>query len=107
MAYSSSGPIPGNSSVAPTSRSVAAELVQQFVDKLIEPSARIKDEWMYEHVEPLDRTEGEIDMLQQRLAAIRTWTYAANRADWLETPKPGAAARARSRTSSPTRSTRR
>jgi ATP-dependent RNA helicase SUPV3L1/SUV3 len=60
------------------------KLVQQFVDKLIEPAARIKDEWMYEHVEPLDRTEGEIDALQQRLAAIRTWTYAANRADWLE-----------------------
>ena len=39
---------------------------------------------MYAHVEPLDRTEGEIDVLQQRLAAIRTWTYAANRADWLE-----------------------
>jgi ATP-dependent RNA helicase SUPV3L1/SUV3 len=60
------------------------KLVQQFVDKLIDPAARIKDEWMYEHVEPLDRTEGEIDVLQQRLAAIRTWTYAANRADWLE-----------------------
>ena len=39
---------------------------------------------MFEHVERLDRTEGDIDMLQQRLAAIRTWTYAANRADWLE-----------------------
>ncbi|HEX5007487.1 MAG TPA: helicase, partial [Hyphomonadaceae bacterium] len=46
--------------------------------------ARIKDEWMFEHVERLDRTEGDIDMLQQRLADIRTWTYAANRADWLE-----------------------
>ena len=60
------------------------KLVQSFVEKLAEPSARIKDEWMYAHVEPLDRTEGEIDTLQQRLAAIRTWTYAANRTDWLE-----------------------
>jgi len=59
-------------------------LVQLFVEKLIEPTARIKDEWMYEHVEPLDRTEGDVDMLQQRLASIRTWTYAANRSDWLE-----------------------
>ena len=59
-------------------------LVQNFVEKLIEPSARIKDEWMYEQVERLDRTEGEIDNLQSRLAEIRTWTYAANRADWLE-----------------------
>jgi len=59
-------------------------LVQNFVEKLIEPSARIKDEWMYEQVERLDRAEGEIDNLQSRLAEIRTWTYAANRADWLE-----------------------
>jgi len=59
-------------------------LVQAFVERLIEPGARIKDEWLYEQVEPLDRIEGDVDMLQQRLSAIRTWTYAANRADWLE-----------------------
>jgi ATP-dependent RNA helicase SUPV3L1/SUV3 len=60
------------------------KLVQLFLDKLIEPAARIKDEWMFEHVERLDRSEGDIEMLQHRLADIRTWTYAANRADWLE-----------------------
>jgi ATP-dependent RNA helicase SUPV3L1/SUV3 len=59
-------------------------LVQSFVEKLMEPSARIKDAWMYEQVERLDRTEGEIENLQHRLAEIRTWTYAANRTDWLE-----------------------
>jgi ATP-dependent RNA helicase SUPV3L1/SUV3 len=60
------------------------KLVQTFVEKLIEPSARIRDEWMYDQVERLDRTEGEIDQLQHRLAEIRTWTYAANRTDWLQ-----------------------
>jgi ATP-dependent RNA helicase SUPV3L1/SUV3 len=60
------------------------KLVGAFVERLIEPSARIKDEWMFEHVERLDRTEGDIEVLQQRLADIRTWTYAANRSDWLE-----------------------
>lgn len=60
------------------------KLVGLFVEKLIEPFARLKDEWMFEHVDRLDRAEGDIDMLQQRLADIRTWTYAANRADWLE-----------------------
>jgi ATP-dependent RNA helicase SUPV3L1/SUV3 len=59
-------------------------LVQAFVEKLIEPTARIKDEWMFEQVERLDRTEGDIEQIQQRLADIRTWTYAANRSDWLE-----------------------
>ena len=39
---------------------------------------------MYAQVERLNRTEGEIDNLQHRLAEIRTWTYAANRGDWLQ-----------------------
>ena len=60
------------------------KLVQTLVEKLIEPSARIGDEWMYAQVERLNRTEGEIDNLQHRLAEIRTWTYAANRGDWLQ-----------------------
>ncbi len=60
------------------------KLVQTLVEKLAEPSARIGDEWMYAQVERLNRTEGEIDNLQQRLAEIRTWTYAANRGDWLQ-----------------------
>jgi ATP-dependent RNA helicase SUPV3L1/SUV3 len=59
------------------------KLVQTIVEKLIEPDARIGDEWMFNQVERLDRTEGEIDNLQHRLAEIRTWTYAANRGDWL------------------------
>jgi ATP-dependent RNA helicase SUPV3L1/SUV3 len=60
------------------------KLVGQFHEKLAEPAARIKDEWMYAQVERLDRTEGDLDTLQNRLAGIRTWTYAANRSDWLE-----------------------
>ncbi len=59
------------------------KLVQTLVEKIIDPAARIGDEWMYAQVERLDRTEGEIDNLQHRLAEIRTWTYAANRGDWL------------------------
>jgi ATP-dependent RNA helicase SUPV3L1/SUV3 len=60
------------------------KLVGLFHEKLAEPAGRIKDEWMFAQVERLDRTEGDLDTLQNRLAGIRTWTYAANRADWLE-----------------------
>ena len=35
----------------------------------------------------LDNTIGDIGLLQQRLAMIRTWTYAAFRPDWLENPE--------------------
>ncbi len=59
-------------------------LVSSLAEKLMEPDARIKDEWMFAQVERLDSVEGDIDTLQGRLAQIRTWTYAANRADWLE-----------------------
>ena len=34
---------------------VVRQFWQAFVEKLIEPNARIKDEWLYEQVEPLDR----------------------------------------------------
>ena len=60
------------------------KLVGAFFEKIGEPGARLKDEWMFEHVERLNRTEGDIEAIQQRLADIRTWTYAANRSDWVE-----------------------
>jgi ATP-dependent RNA helicase SUPV3L1/SUV3 len=60
------------------------KLVASFLERLIEPSSRLKDEWIHTQVERLNRTEGDIDTLQQRLSAIRTWTYASNRQDWIE-----------------------
>ena len=39
--------------------------------------------WVDEQIERIDRVDGDIDMLTQRLAHIRTWTYVANRVDWL------------------------
>jgi ATP-dependent RNA helicase SUPV3L1/SUV3 len=62
-------------------------LVRGFIDSILDPSDRIGDSWMFEQVNRLDRTEGDIDTLQQRLAAIRTFTYAANRDDWLTNPE--------------------
>ncbi len=34
-----------------------------------------------------DRTDGDIDTLSTRIAHIRTWTFAANRPDWLADPE--------------------
>ncbi len=62
-------------------------LAHSFAEKLINPSARLKDQWIHGQVERIDRVDGDIDVLQARLAAIRTWTYAANREDWLENAK--------------------
>jgi ATP-dependent RNA helicase SUPV3L1/SUV3 len=44
----------------------------------------LPDEWVGRMVSRLDRVDGDIDALVARLAHIRTWTYLAHRADWLD-----------------------
>ena len=44
-------------------------------------------DWFGEQVALCNRTEGEIDTLSARLAQIRTWTFCANRLDWLRDPE--------------------
>ncbi|MEM6488872.1 MAG: helicase-related protein, partial [Pseudomonadota bacterium] len=46
----------------------------------------IPSDWIAGQVDRLDRTDGDIDALSKRLAYIRTWTYVANRAGWLDDP---------------------
>lgn len=46
----------------------------------------IPDDWFARQVGLSDRTDGDIDMLSRRLADIRTWTFVANRPDWLFAP---------------------
>ena len=47
---------------------------------------RIPHDFMERRVSRLDETTGGVDILQQRLAQIRTWTYCANKADWMFDP---------------------
>lgn len=47
---------------------------------------RIPDDWLAGQIGKLDRSDGDIDTLATRLAHMRTWTYVANRADWLHNP---------------------
>ena len=44
----------------------------------------LPNHWVGAMIARLERTEGDIDTLVTRLAHIRTWTYMAHRADWLE-----------------------
>ncbi|MCA8902816.1 MAG: helicase, partial [Hyphomonas sp.] len=61
-------------------------LVLGLAETLIDPDARLSDAGMHKRMEDLSSVQGDIAKLQQRLASIRTWTYAANRPDWLENP---------------------
>jgi len=61
-------------------------LVQSLHEHLANPDARLSDEAMASRLERLSKPVGDIPALQDKLAAIRTWTYAAHRDDWLENP---------------------
>ena len=45
-------------------------------------------DWIATQFEGLDKTEGDIDTLMQRLADVRVWAYIAARADWLRDATP-------------------
>jgi len=49
-------------------------------------AGRIPDDWFSSQLAALDRIEGDIDALSARIAQVRTWTYIANRPDWLNDP---------------------
>jgi len=62
-----------------------AELVTTLYGFLMR-RGRIPDAWFATQVEQADRTDGDIDTLSGRIAQIRTWTFVANRPDWLADP---------------------
>ena len=41
-------------------------------------------DWLATAIERIDKTDGDIDTISKRLAYIRTWTYVAQRKDWVE-----------------------
>ncbi|MCI2393596.1 helicase-related protein [Aliiroseovarius sediminis] len=50
----------------------------------IHQHGRVRADWFARQVKRIDRTDGDIDTLSKRLAYIRTWTYVAQRRDWLD-----------------------
>lgn len=64
-----------------------AELVASVFKDLKGTSGLIDEDWFAKQVAFSDRTDGDIDTLSNRLAHIRTWTFVANRSDWLKDPE--------------------
>jgi ATP-dependent RNA helicase SUPV3L1/SUV3 len=75
--------LPDYRKIAPANH---AELVVTLYGDL-QRDGRIKDDWFAQQVAFADRTDGDIDTLSARIAHIRTWTFAANRPDWLADPE--------------------
>ncbi len=71
--------IPDYRRIAPAAH---AELVTTIFNFLMK-RGRIPDAWFGAQIAQADRTDGDIDTLSGRIAQIRTWTFVANRPDWL------------------------
>ena len=75
--------IPDYRKIAPAAH---AELVTTLFGFLMK-KGRIPDAWFAAQVDQADRIDGDIDTLSGRIAQIRTWTFVANRPDWLADPE--------------------
>ncbi len=75
--------IPDYRKIAPAAH---AELVTTLFGFLMQ-KGKIPDAWFATQVDQADRTDGDIDTLSGRIAQIRTWTFVANRPDWLADPE--------------------
>jgi ATP-dependent RNA helicase SUPV3L1/SUV3 len=75
--------IPDYRKIAPAAH---AELVTTLFGFLMQ-KGRIPDAWFRAQVDQADNVTGDIDTLSGRIAQIRTWTFVANRPDWLADPE--------------------
>ncbi len=75
--------IPDYRKIAPAAH---AELVTTLFGFLMR-KGKVPDNWFAAQIAQADRTDGDIDTLSGRIAQIRTWTFVANRPDWLVDPE--------------------
>ena len=75
--------VPDYRKIAPATH---AELVVTLYGFLMR-EGNIPTDWFARQVALADRTDGDIDTLSNRIAHVRTWTFVANRPDWLGDPE--------------------
>ena len=75
--------VPDYRKISPASH---AELAMTLFGFLMRET-KIPIDWFARQVELADNDDGDIDTLSNRIAHIRTWTFAANRPDWLADPE--------------------
>ena len=75
--------VPDYRKISPASH---AELAMTLFGFLMRET-KIPIDWFARQVELADNDTGDIDTLSNRIAHIRTWTFAANRPDWLADPE--------------------
>jgi ATP-dependent RNA helicase SUPV3L1/SUV3 len=74
----------------PDFRKLLLDVHVDFLERLyleLSRRGRLSDDWIAGHVRELEKAEGDVETLVARIAAVRTWTYVANRESWLASPR--------------------
>ena len=58
------------------------EIVKKVYDFLISKAGKVTNEYMKKQLNDLDRCDGNIDTLANRISNVRTWSYVANKKNW-------------------------
>ncbi|MFC3691253.1 helicase-related protein [Chenggangzhangella methanolivorans] len=75
--------VPDYRKIAPTQHTELLADLYGFLVRL----GKVPTDWFARQVAVTDRTDGDIDTLSARIAHVRTWTFVANRPDWLDNPE--------------------
>ncbi len=75
--------LPDYRKIAPANHAELVVTLYTYVQR----EGKIPIDWFARQIALADRIDGDIDTLSTRIAHIRTWTFAANRPDWLADPE--------------------
>ena len=60
------------------------QVIESVFKYLVGEKGRITDEYMRLQLMKLDKLEGNVDSLSNRIANVRTWSYVSNKNNWIE-----------------------
>mgnify|MGYP001289683992 CR=1 FL=1 len=59
------------------------EVVKKIFEFLISKTGKVTNDYMKKQLENLDRYDGNIDTITNRISNVRTWSYVANKKGWV------------------------
>merc|ERR1711991_809387 len=63
------------------------EVISNVFKFLNSPIGKISEDFMHIQLMKLNKLEGNVDSLSNRIANVRTWSYVSNKNNWLEKTK--------------------
>lgn len=63
-----------------------AHLVSRIFQDLASRAGHIDEDWFARQLAFCENAEGDLDTLSNRISHVRTWTFVANRSNWLKAP---------------------